>query len=198
ARVSQRQRIAVANLALIGNGATFALDSANNQIGTLAANVGAIGNGVVRFRSDNSFAIGMGAGTAGITADTVALTSSGTVTQNAGAPITAANLALINNATFTLTNAANQIATLAVNNFMPLSSATPGAVSVTSNSGLTIGTVVAGGLSGTVTGVKTGALTITSTGAVDQFSNANERIAVNTLSLLGSGGVFGLNNNTNA
>ncbi len=155
--VTQSAAIAVTNLALLGSGGNYMLTNIGNQVGTLATNVGPSGS--VNIANAANLAIGTVAGTTGVNAGTLTILDTGAVTQSA--PITATNLALLGGGgSYTLTNAANRIGTLAANT---------GAVNITDAANLMIGTV--GGTSGVTT---SGAFTlkgmgtnITATAGVD-------------------------------
>ncbi|HEY5068101.1 MAG TPA: S8 family serine peptidase [Xanthobacteraceae bacterium] len=115
-----------ANLSSVSNGLSIAIgghESVGSRVASLRnRTINAIGT---------SFAIDQS-----LSAETLLLSNTGTVTQSA--PITATNLGLSGNGgSFTLTNSSNQIGTLA---------ATVGSVSLTDATKLTIGTV--GGSSG--------------------------------------------------
>ncbi len=171
--VTQSAPITAASLALLGSGGSYMLNNSANDIGTLAANTS-----VINVTSNGGLAFGAVAGTVGVTADTLVVSSTGAVTQTA--PITVGNLALLGaGGTFTLSDAGNSIGTLAANT---------GSVKVTDNGGLMIGTVAGS------SGVTADTLVLSSAGAVGQTAP----ITVSNLSLLGAGGSYVLNNVDNA
>ena len=171
--VTQSAPITAASLALLGSGGSYMLNNSANDIGTLAANTS-----VINVTSNGGLAFGAVAGTVGVTADTLVVSSTGAVTQTA--PITVGNLALLGaGGTFTLSDAGNSIGTLAANT---------GSVKVTDNGGLMIGTVAGS------SGVTADTLVLSSAGAVGQTAP----IPVSNLSLLGAGGSYVLNNVDNA
>ena len=163
--VGQTQPIAATNVALLGSGASYTLNSTNN-IGTLAANTSSIAgtDSVSVNNGGNSLSIGTVGSTDGVTTTTFTLNDTGTVTQTKG--IVASNLLLLGTGgTFTLnlsgggggggSNATNVIQTLAAD-----TGTGTGAVNLTNtNVSLTIGQV------GSTLGVKTGTLILTSIGA---------------------------------
>ena len=150
--VTQSQPITVTNLALLGSGATYTLDGSNN-VGTLAADVG---TGSVNFNNGaNDLSIGGVGGTDGVTAATLILTDTGTVTQSQAIAVT--NLALLGSGgSFTLTHGSNSVGTLA---------ADTGDITLVDAAALTVGTV------GTTTGITTsGPLALTATGATSDIA----------------------------
>ena len=175
--VTQTGALVVTNLALLGSGATYTLSgptTGSNNISTLSASVGA-GN-VTLDNGSNNLSIGTVNGTSGVTAGTLQLTDTGTVTQTGA--VAAANVDLLGaNATYALSGPA-----IGSNNVGMLA-ASVGTGSVNLNNGsnaLSIGTV-----NGT-TGVTAGTLQLTDTGTVTQ----TEAITVTNLDLLGSGGSY--------
>ncbi len=143
--VTQSAPITVAKLALSGDGGSYILAHAGNQIGMLAAQTGSAG-----VTDKGGLVIGTVAGLTGMTADALALSSTGAVTQIA--PIIVDNLALRGaGGSYTLTNVNNQIGTLAANT---------GSVHLVDQGNINIGTVA--GISGVTT---TGALTMRQIGS---------------------------------
>jgi filamentous hemagglutinin family protein len=173
--VTQSAPINVTSLALLGGG-TYTLNNTGNQVGTLAGNTGS-----VNLTDSTGLILGAVGGTSGVTASTLALTDTGTVTQTA--PLNVTNLALFGNSgTYTLTNAGNQIGTLATN-----TGSGTGSISLTDSINLAIGSV------GGTAGVTTGTLALNDTGAVTQSAPIN----VTNLALFGSGGSYTLTNSGN-
>jgi filamentous hemagglutinin family protein len=83
--VTQSAPITAANLLLQGSGGTYTLTNSLNSIGTLAADTGTIS-----VNDASSLAIGIVAGTAGVTSSgAIALTTSGSLTIAAGASVSA-------------------------------------------------------------------------------------------------------------
>jgi hypothetical protein len=179
--VTQSAAITVTNLLLLGSGGIFNLSGATNAVGTLAT--GNLGSGTVNLNNGGTaLSIGTVSGNNGVTAATLTLTDTGTVTQTQA--ITATNLLLLGSGgTFNLSGATNAVATLATGNLGS------GTVNL-SNGGtaLSIGTV-----SGNI-GVTAATLTLTDTGTVTQ----SQAITATNLLLLGSGGTFNLSGATNA
>jgi filamentous hemagglutinin family protein len=187
--------ITVANLRVDAGGAVALSDNTNTVTNFAAATT----NDDLAFRDDGGFVIGAVDGSNGLSVGTATatLTSTGTVTQTQA--ITAQGLALAGSgATWTLTNAANDVDTLAGNT---------GTVSFTDVDDLVIGT--AGGVAGltvnsttltlnvggalTQTAALTGVnrLTLTAGGAID----LDEDGVANTIATLGAvarGGAFSL------
>lgn len=109
--VTETAPIAAPSLELLGPAAIYTLTNPNNSIGTLAANTGTVSLN----DGGHPFLIGAAGGTTGATVTgTLTLNTTGTVTE--AAPITATNLELlgVGNA-YSLTNAGNNIGTLAAN-----------------------------------------------------------------------------------
>ncbi|WP_157776189.1 two-partner secretion domain-containing protein [Gloeomargarita lithophora] len=128
--VTQTQKIVTGGLELTGTGGTYTLTNTGNNIVTLAADT----QNNLSFTDRNGLIIGTVGTTNGITATNknVTLTvNAGTLTQTKA--ITASGLELKGNGTFTLTNANNDVTTLAANVGNPLS--------FTDQNTLTIGTV---------------------------------------------------------
>ncbi len=170
AGVTQNSGAISANGLMLSGAGVFALNVATNNIATLAVNTSA---GAVSYRDSNAMAIGSVGGINGVTTSnqnfslnsgaltisqavnagtaTVDLSVAG-VTQTAA--ITADKLGLSGTGTFTLTNASNNVATLAAN--------PTGAVRYTDSNALTVGTV--GAINGISTNddvtINSGALTI--------------------------------------
>ena len=152
--VTQSQAISVADLSLSGSGTntdTLIPTNGSNSIGTFAANVGS--SGTISLTDSGNLAIGSVNSINGVTAGTLTLTDTGTVTQTNQVAVT--NLALLGSGgTYTLTGpttGSNSVGTLAANT---------GSVSFTNSIALTIGTV------GSTIGITaTGAVTVTTTGA---------------------------------
>jgi hypothetical protein len=126
--VTQSQKIAVTNLALLGSIATYTFTTSSNSVGTLAASVG---TGAVSLTDSTSLAIGTVNSINGVTAGTLIVTDTGTVTQSQAISVT--NLELLGSgATYTLTNSSNSVGTLAAN---------AASIDFYDNAALTIGTV---------------------------------------------------------
>ena len=187
--VTQTQAIAATNLELLGTG-SYALTNANNDVATIAANT----SGAVSYRDQNSLAVGTVNSTVGITTinsnvslqtgntltlnnkvnsglGNTSLNSTGAVTQGAGNTITAAGLELLGSGPFTLTDAGNEIGTLAAS--------TTGTISYRDATGFSIGTV------NSTNGVATSGnvVTLRAAGAVTQ----SQAISASGLELLGTG-----------
>ena len=163
ATVTQSAALNTPNLVLLGSGGTYTLTNSGNQVGALAANTGS-----VSLTNSINLSIDTVPGTNGVTAGALTLTDNGTVTQSA--PISTTNLALLGGGgTYTLTNAGNQVGTLAANTGA-------GSISLTNSVNLNIGS----------TGVVTGTLTLTDTGTVTQSAP----ISTTNLALLGGGGTY--------
>ncbi|MBU3608918.1 beta strand repeat-containing protein, partial [Polynucleobacter nymphae] len=162
-------------LELLGAGATYTLTDSANAITTLAANTG-----TVSFTENSGFDIGTVGSTSGLTASVkTSLSSTASVTQSQ--LLSSPTLELLGvGGSYALTNTSNAITTLAANT---------GTVAFTENSGFEIGTV--NSTSGLTAAVKT---TLSSTGAVTQ----SQLISTPSLELLGTGGVYTLNNTSNA
>ena len=148
--------LSTSTLALLGSGATYTLTNAGNDVAKLAASTGTINlnNGA------NNLAIGSFASMAGVSATSLTLTDTGTVTQTSqttGTSLNVTDLTLLGSGgTYTLTASGNSVGKVAANT---------GAVSLTDSSALTVGTVNAtAGItsSGVVTLLATGDLTIAS------------------------------------
>jgi mucin-19 len=161
-------------LELLGAGATYTLTDSANAITNLAGSTG-----TVSFTENSGFDIGTVGSTSGLTTTVkTTLSSTGTVTQSQ--LISTPSLELLGTAgIYTLTNTSNAITTLAANT---------GTVSFTENSGFDIGTV--NSTSGLTTTVIT---SLSSTGTVTQ----SQLISSPSLELLGTGGVYALNNTSN-
>ncbi len=143
--VTQNEAITSSGVKLIGS--SYTLTNTDNAFTTLAASVGAL-----NIVENSGFAIGTVDGTNGVTATgNLTLSSSGTVTQSQA--ITAAGLELLGTGTHTLTNAANDIDTLATNT---------GTVSIRDTDTFVIGTVNTAGAT------TTGDLTIQTNGELTQ------------------------------
>ncbi len=168
--VTQTQIVSAPELALVGVGGVFNLNSSNNAISTLAADAG-----TVRFRDDSGFAIGSVDGVDGIKVTGVArLVSAGTVTQSR--IITAPELALLGtDGIFSLNSQNNDVAVLA---------ADTATVRFRNDDNYSLGT--ADGVVGMTT---TSLLRLHSTAIVTQVDD----ITTNGLLLTGAGGTFNLN-----
>ena len=108
--VTQSQPITASGLGLVGAGGSFNLASVNNAITTLAADTG-----IVKLKDNTGFSIGTVNALPGVTVSgSVAFDSTGVVTQSQ--KIVAPGLELLGaGGTYTLTNAANHVGTLATN-----------------------------------------------------------------------------------
>ncbi len=187
--VTQSQAIAATNLELLGTG-SYALTNASNDVATFAANT----SGAVSYRDQTSLAVGTVNSTVGITTinsnvslqtgntltlnnkvnsglGNTSLNSAGAVTQGAGNTITAAGLELLGSGPFTLTDAGNEIGTLAAS--------TTGAISYRDATGFSIGTI------NSTNGISTSGnvVTLRAAGAVNQ----SQAINASGLELLGTG-----------
>ncbi|WAS03919.1 CHAT domain-containing protein [Gloeomargaritales cyanobacterium VI4D9] len=171
--VTQSQAITASGLELLGSG-SYDLDNTSNNISTLAANT----NNFIKYTDTNGFAIGTVNTTNGVNvgANNLTLKAGGAVTQSEA--ITAGGLELLGSGSYTLTNATNNINTLAAN--------TTNNIKYTDTDGFAIGTV-------NTVGVNTGGnLTLTAGGAVTQ----SQAITASGLELLGSGS-YDLDNTSN-
>jgi hypothetical protein len=162
--VTQTEKIFTNGLELLGNG-SYTLTNPANDISTLAGNT----TGAMSFQDSNGFNIGSVNTTAGITTSSnLTLNAGGAVTQTE--KISTNGLELLGNGSYTLTNPANDISTLAGN--------TTGAMSFQDSNGFNIGSV------NTTAGITTSSnLTLNAGGAVTQ----TEKISTNGLELLGNG-----------
>jgi hypothetical protein len=123
-------------------------------------------------------------GAISVGANNLTFNTTGNVTQNSGASITAAGLQLLGTlGNYTLTDTANAITTLA---------GSTGTVSFLENSGFAIGTV--GTAISSVGMTTTGNLTLSSTATVTQ----SNLITAAGVELLGAGGIYTLTNTSNA
>ncbi len=150
--VTQTQAISAAGLELLGPGGTYNLSTVNNAITTLAVNTGTI-----KIKDNTGFSVGTVYSTVGLTTTgNAAFDSSGAVTQSQ--KIVASGLELLGaGGTYTLTNGANDVTTLAANT---------GSVTYTDTNALLSATV--GGTTG-ITGttlVSLNANTLTGTGTI--------------------------------
>lgn len=124
---TQTAAIQAAGLSLSGAG-PYTLLLATNDVATFAADA----TGAIRYADANAFVVGTVNGTVGITSTAnVTLGAGGAVTQTA--PILGTGLELLGAGPFTLTSAANDVATLAAN--------ATGAISYTDLNDLAVGTV---------------------------------------------------------
>jgi fibronectin-binding autotransporter adhesin len=129
---TQTATISAGGLELLGTG-PYTLLLAGNDIATFAANT----TGVIRYADASALVVGTVGGTSGITTPAnVTLSAGGATTQTAA--ILAAGLELLGAGPFTLTNAANDVATLAGN--------ATGAITYADANALEIGTVNSVGL----------------------------------------------------
>lgn len=173
--ITQTGAITATSLDLLGSGAIYQLTDNTNSIGTLAGNAGTIDldNGIT------NLSIGTVDGTKGVTATTLTLSDTKSVTQLQAIDVGGLEL-LGSGGTYRLTNGANTIATLAGNT---------GTIDLNDGTNpLAIGT--AGGTSG----VTATTLTLTDTGNVTQ----TEAITTTKLDLLGSGASYQLTDSANA
>ncbi|MCW4627865.1 filamentous hemagglutinin N-terminal domain-containing protein [Marinomonas rhodophyticola] len=151
------------NVNLLGTGGTYTLTNTSNAIGTLTANTGSL-----NVTNNQDFSLG-----SIVTTGDVELSSTGAVTQT-GAITGGQALNLQGSGTYTLTNAGNEIASLAANT---------GTLSVTNNHDFSLGTIAT-----------TGAVALSSTGTVTQDSVI---LGGQALSLLGTEGTYILTNANN-
>jgi filamentous hemagglutinin family protein len=151
------------NVNLLGTGGTYTLTNTSNAIGSLAADTGSL-----NVTNNQDFSLG-----SIVTTGDVELSSSGTVTQT-GAITGGQALNLQGSGTYTLTNAGNEIASLAANT---------GTLSVTNNHNFSLGTIAT-----------TGAVELSSTGTVTQDSVI---LGGQALNLLGTEGTYILTNANN-
>lgn len=174
--VTQSQSITAPNLVLLGADATYTLNRTSNNVGLLAADLGA-GTGTLNFH-DAAYGVASILGTVGIQAKNVYLSASGAVSQTAR--IVAENL-LVSGGSFTLTNTSNAIDRIAGNGYSSLN--------FLENSGFDIGTV--NGVNGLTT---TGTTALSSTGTVTQ----SQAISTYRLLLRGTNGNHQLTHTGNA
>ena len=164
--VTQSQSISASGMELLGSGG-YTLTNSGNNISTLAVNA----TGAISYRDTDGFSIGTINSTIGISTggNNLTLQSGGAVTQTQA--ITASGLELLGSGPFTLTNASNNVSTLAAS--------TTGVISYRDTNGFSIGTV------NSTVGVATGGnnLTLQSGSAVTQ----SQAISATGLELLGSG-----------
>ncbi|AWM37642.1 beta strand repeat-containing protein [Gemmata obscuriglobus] len=141
--VTQTAPLSVTNLAVQSAG-TVVLTTPGNDVTTLAASVTGAGN-AFRFTDTNALVLGTVDGVAGAATTTApgsqVTLSAGALTQAAGANVTTSELELLGAGPVTLTNAGNNVATLAAS--------VAGALSYTDADALTVGIV--GGTSGVAT-----------------------------------------------
>ena len=168
--VAQTGAISANSLELLGTG-SYTLKNKLNDIATLAGDT----TGAISFLDSNGFNISTVNTTAGITTSSnLTLNAAGTVTQTE--KIFANSLELLGTGSYTLTNAANDIATLAGN--------TTDSISYTNFNNLAIGTV------GTTTGITTngGNIALTSLiGSINAIAGT-----LNSSSTNGNGGTVRL------
>jgi hypothetical protein len=108
--VSQSQAVTVGGLELLGSNGSYMLTDAANNVGTLAANTGTVSLN----DGGNALVIGTAGGTSGVTATTLTLNDTGSVSQSQA--VTVGGLELLgSNGSYTLTDAANNVGTLAAN-----------------------------------------------------------------------------------
>ncbi|WP_111639359.1 two-partner secretion domain-containing protein [Marinomonas shanghaiensis] len=150
------------NVNLLGAGGTYTLTNTSNEIGSLAADTGSL-----NVTNNQDFSLG-----SIVTTGDVELSSTGAVTQT-GAITGGQALNLHGSGTYTLTNAGNEIASLAANT---------GTLSVTNNHDFSLGTIAT-----------TGAVELSSTGSVTQTGAITGDQALN---LLGTG-TYTLTNENN-
>ncbi|MEM9446505.1 MAG: hypothetical protein AAGA18_14260, partial [Verrucomicrobiota bacterium] len=176
--VTQSQALSAAGLELTGSGAKT-LENASNDVNTIA-----VSGGETSFRDTDDLAVGSVGSTNGINvgANDVSLETGGALTQTQA--IAATGLVLKGSGAKTLTNAGNDITTIA---------GSGGSLSYTDTNDLAIGSLTVNG--STTTGLNIGSndLTFTTSGNVTQ----SEAITVGGLNLLGNG-TFTLNHTSNA
>ncbi|MES1189995.1 MAG: YDG domain-containing protein [Steroidobacter sp.] len=171
--ITQSKALVASGLELLGTGGVYTLTNTGNAITTLAGNTGSL-----NLVENTGYDIGT-VNTAGLTlSGNATLSTTGTVTQSQALSATGLELLGIGG-TYTLTNTANNITTLA---------GTTGAVSVVDNAGFDVGTVNTIGLT------TTGNTTLSSTGTVTQ----SQALSATGLELLGAGGTYILTNTSNA
>ena len=124
----------------------------------------------------------------GVTATSLFLNVASGKSVSQSQAISVTNLALQGtSATYSLTNAANRVGTLAAN-----TGTGTGSISLSGTNGLIINTA------NSVNGVTTGTLTLSNTGAVTQNATNTRRISATNLELLGAGGSYALTNTSNS
>jgi len=170
-------------LHLLGTG-TFNIQSATNNVATLAANV----NGNLAFTDASGFTIGTITSNSGVTNTTtngitttgnpLRLTAGGQVTQLTANNVTATTLELLGTGgNFQLTNTTNNVGTLAANT---------GTVNYTNAANLTVGVI------GTTSGITaTGPVTLTTTASNTQ--TVSNTIVAGGLVTFNNGGLLTLN-----
>jgi CHAT domain-containing protein len=171
--VDQNKAITASGLELLGSG-SYDLTNTNNNISTLAANT----SNFIKYTDTDGFVVGTVGSTNGVNVGANNLTLeaiSGTVTQSEA--ITASGLELLGSGSYTLTNTANNISTLAAN--------TSNFIKYTDTDGFAIGTVNStNGISAPGKNV-----TLTAGGAVTQ----SQAITASGLELKGAGDYFLIN-----
>jgi filamentous hemagglutinin family protein len=183
--VSQTQAVAVGSLELLGSGGTYTLNGLQNNVGVLAASVG--GGSVNLDNGAHNLSIGQVNSTVGVAAATLTLKDTGTVSQTQAIAVTGLEL-LGAGGTYTLTNSANSVGTLAAG-------MTGGTINLFDAGNLSIGSV------NSTNGVTTGTLNLSfaAGSGVTQGAASNQAINVTGLSLQGSGAVtYALTNASNS
>jgi hypothetical protein len=164
--VTQTEPISASGLDLLGAG-PYTLTNSSNDVSTIAADT----TGAISYTNDAALSVGTVNSTDGITISSGDLTLSapGAVTQTE--PISASGLDLLGTGPDTLTNASNDVSTIAAD--------TTDAISYTNDAALSIGTVNStDGIT-----ISSGDLTLSAGGAVTQ----TEPISASGLELLGTG-----------
>jgi len=161
-RTSQAAPITAAQLLLGGSG-DYQLTNGSNLVGTLAS----IATGTVDLTDAENLVVGVVGGVSGVTAQTLVLSDTGTVTE--AAPIVAQQALLLGQGgNYVLTNSGNVIGTLAGDT---------GSVTLTQNAALSIG--VAGGQNG----LRANSLTVSDNATMTQ----SQPLCLGSLNLLGAG-----------
>jgi len=161
-RTSQAAPITAAQLLLGGSG-DYQLTNGSNLVGTLASNA----TGTVDLTDAENLVVGVVGGVSGVTAQTLVLSDTGTVTE--AAPIVAQQALLLGQGgNYVLTNSGNVIGTLAGDT---------GGVTLTQNAALSIG--VAGGQNG----LRANSLTVSDNATMTQ----SQPLWLGSLNLLGAG-----------
>uniref|UniRef100_A6VZU3 Filamentous haemagglutinin family outer membrane protein n=2 Tax=Gammaproteobacteria TaxID=1236 RepID=A6VZU3_MARMS len=153
------------NVNLLGTGGTYTLTNTSNAIGSLAADTGSL-----NVTNNQDFSLG-----SIVTTGDIELSSTGAVTQT-GAITGGQALNLQGSGSYTLTNAGNEIASLAANT---------GSLSITNNQGFSLGSIET-----------TGAVKLSSTGTVTQ-TDGTAITGGQALNLLGTEGTYILTNANN-
>jgi hypothetical protein len=172
ATVTHSGSITAGTLTLEGTGATYTLDTVNNEVSILDANNTTLAG--LSFRDDTGFAIA-GIDTGG---GALNLNSGGNTTQSAG--ITAGTFTIAGAGNYTLTNATNSVTSIVGATTGNISYTDSGAIAT--GAGLsTSGNIVLDARGGGITGIiNAAALTLDAAGAIDVDTNVDSLNASTT------------------